>query len=194
MSLPTLTLLLAAGMLIASLPFHVEPPSQSPREPRKTRWIGCVLAASLAAALALVGIFLGARTWIGFGESSHATRTDVSQQRVRRCLPPGAGEITLYQELGGHFARYEVSEADFYGFLDALWEAEEGQSAHERAQMSGEGEPAKPKQFARRFELLGWKPLENAVTYYGPSKSSGAMTTYYYDPVAGVAYHDTGYW
>ncbi|MFT5107795.1 MAG: hypothetical protein ACI9UA_003429, partial [Pseudoalteromonas tetraodonis] len=27
-----------------------------------------------------------------------------------------------------------------------------------------------------------------------PSKASGAMTTYYFDREAGIAYHDTAYW
>ena len=35
---------------------------------------------------------------------------------------------------------------------------------------------------------------DKAVVYYSPSKGSGAMTTYYYDRKAGIAYHDTGYW
>ena len=46
----------------------------------------------------------------------------------------------------------------------------------------------------RGFQMVGWEPLENATTYYSPSKGSGAMTTYYYDKKAGIAYHDAGYW
>ncbi len=60
--------------------------------------------------------------------------------------------------------------------------------------MSGEGEPPNQERFAKRFERFGWQLLEKAITYYGPSKPSGAMTTYYYDRDAGIAYHDTGYW
>ncbi|MFT4550332.1 MAG: hypothetical protein ACI9MB_004309 [Verrucomicrobiales bacterium] len=102
---------------------------------------------------------------------------DVTDPRVTRCLPPGAGDIVLRSERGGHFARYMVSEKDFHHFLDGLWETNKDSSAHRREQMHGEGET-----------------VENAVQYYGPSKASGAMTTYYFDREAGIAYHDTAYW
>lgn len=60
--------------------------------------------------------------------------------------------------------------------------------------MAGEGEPANRERMARVFKAAGWEPLDNAITYYSPSKPSGAMTTYYYDREAEIAYHDTGYW
>ena len=93
-----------------------------------------------------------------------------------------------------HFARYKVSEADFKKFLDQQWEAKKESSAHQRDQMAGEGESANRQQMVRRFKAAGWEPLDNAITYYSPSKPSGAMTTYYYDRKAGIAYHDRGYW
>jgi hypothetical protein len=79
-------------------------------------------------------------------------------------------------------------------FLNKLWEAGKDSSAHERDSMAGEGEEASREGMVRRFKALGWKPLDNAVKYYSPSKPSGAMTTYYYDREAGIAYHDRGYW
>ena len=79
-------------------------------------------------------------------------------------------------------------------FLDQLWEAKKDSSAHKRELMSGEGEPTKQREMARFSKMVEWEPLENATTYYSPSKGSGAMTTYYYDKKAGIAYHDAGYW
>jgi hypothetical protein len=60
--------------------------------------------------------------------------------------------------------------------------------------MSGEGGPAKRENMVRRFESLGWEPLENAIIFYSPSEPNGAMTTYYFDSEAGSVYHDRGYW
>ena len=54
---------------------------------------------------------------------------------MKRCLPPGACDITLQKELGGHFARYTVSKTDYHNFLDALWEAHKDTSAHQREEM-----------------------------------------------------------
>ncbi|MGI9240529.1 MAG: hypothetical protein ACR2RV_06990 [Verrucomicrobiales bacterium] len=122
------------------------------------------------------------------------TYADVSNPRVKRCLPPGAEKITLRAERAGHFARYKVSEEGFHKYLNELWEKNGATSAHQRDQMHGEGEPADQDKLAERLEVLGWEPLKNAVIYYSPSKASGAMTTYYYDREAGTAFHDTGYW
>lgn len=122
------------------------------------------------------------------------TAAEVSDPRVKPCLPPEARNITVYRERGGHFARYTVSEAAFHRFLDDLWKAEKEDSAHRRDAMHGEGEPANPESLAKRFEPLGWEPLKNAVIYYSPSKANGAMTTYYFDRETGIAYHDAGYW
>ncbi len=127
-------------------------------------------------------------------DSTYAGYADVTDPRVRPCLPPGATDIELRSERGGHFARYTVDAEDFHQFLDGLWEANKDSSAHRREEMHGEGEPAKQEGMAQRFGPLGWKPLGNAVRYYSPSKASGAMTTYYFDREAGVAYHDRGYW
>ena len=126
--------------------------------------------------------------------SNFESYAEVTDGRLKRCLPPGASDITLNRERGGHFARYQVSEADFHDFLNSLWAAGVETSAHRRDEMHGEGEPAKPEDFARRFGPLGWKPLKSAVIYYSPSKPTGAMTTYYFDRTVGIAYHDSGYW
>ena len=128
------------------------------------------------------------------GKHSFQTVAEIADRRIKPCLPPQATEISLLSERSGHFARYKVAEADFMKFLDNLWEAKKDSSAHKREMMSGEGEPANRERMARRFKAAGWEPLDNAITYYSPSKPSGAMTTYYYDREAGIAYHDTGYW
>jgi hypothetical protein len=122
------------------------------------------------------------------------TAAEVSDPRVRQCLPPGARDITVRLERGGHFARYRVSEAEFHKFLNSLWETEKDNSAHQRDEMHGEGEAANQERLAQRFKPLGWKPLKGAVIYFSPSKPSGAMTTYYFEREAGIVYHDTGYW
>ena len=100
----------------------------------------------------------------------------------------------MLSERSGHLARYKVKETDFMRFLDELWEAKKDSSAHKRDEMSGEGEPANRETMAIYLKATGWKPLDNAITYFSPSKRSGAMTTYYYDREAGIAYHDAGYW
>jgi hypothetical protein len=128
------------------------------------------------------------------GKHSFKTAAEVSDRRIKPCLPPQATEISLLSERSGHFARYKVAEADLMTFLDKLWEAKKDSSAHKRDEMHGEGEPANRERMARRFKAAGWEPLDKAVVYYSPSKGSGAMTTYYYDREAGIAYHDTGYW
>jgi hypothetical protein len=128
------------------------------------------------------------------GKHNFKTVAEIADPRIKPCLPPQATEISLLSERGGHFARYTVSEADFKKFLDQLWEAKNDSSAHQREMMAGEGEPANRESMARRFKAAGWEPLNNAITYYSPSKPNGAMTTYYYDRDAGIAYHDTGYW
>ena len=128
------------------------------------------------------------------GKQNFHTVAEIKDRRIQPCLPPQATEISLLSERGGHFARYKVKEADFMKFLDQLWEAKKGSSAHKREEMAGEAEPANQERMARRFQAIGWEPLDNAITYYSPSKPNGAITTYYYDREAGVAYHDTGYW
>lgn len=128
------------------------------------------------------------------GRHSFERVAEIADPRIKPWLPPQATEIALVSERGGHFARYKVGEREFLAFVDQLWEAGKDESAHEREAMSGEREPAKADQMVRRFGNLKWEPLENAVIYYSPSKSNGAMTTYYYDRKVGIAYHDRGYW
>jgi hypothetical protein len=128
------------------------------------------------------------------GKHSFKTVAEIADRRIKPCLPPQATAISLLSERGGHFARYKISESDFMKFLDQLWEAKNTSSAHKRDRMAGEGEQANRDRMARVFKAAGWEPLDNAVTYFSPSKPSGAMTTYYYDREAGIAYHDTGYW
>ena len=128
------------------------------------------------------------------GKYNFKTVEEIADRRIRPTLPPQATEISLLSTRGGHFARYRVEEDHFIEFLDKLWEAKKNSSAHKRDLMHGEGEPVNRERMAKRFKVAGWEPLENSVSYFSPSKPSGAMTTYYYDREAGIAYHDTGYW
>lgn len=128
------------------------------------------------------------------GKHSFQSVAEITDSRIKPWLPPEATNISLMSDRGGHFARYQVAEVDFKKFINKLWKDQGEDSAHERESMFGEGEPAREETMVRRFEPLGWQPLRNAIIYYSPSKSSGAMTTYYYDRDAGVAYHDRGYW
>ncbi len=128
------------------------------------------------------------------GKHRFKTVAEISDQRIKSCLPPQATEITLLSERGGHFARYKITETDLIKFLDKLWEAKKDSSAHKRDMMAGEGEPARRESMVRNFKATGWEPLENAIAYYSPSKRNGAITTYYYDREAGIAYHNAGYW
>lgn len=128
------------------------------------------------------------------GEHSFKTAAEIADSRIKPWLPPQATEISLLSERNGHYARYKVEEDHFMKFLDGLWEADKDSSAHKRDEMHGEGEPANRERMATRFKAAGWEPLDKALVYYSPSKGSGAITTYYYDREAGVAYHDRGYW
>ena len=128
------------------------------------------------------------------GKRSVQSVDEIEDPRIKPWLPQQASDISLFSETSGHFARYKVAEKDFKEFIDKLWEEKRDVSAHKRDSMSGEGEPVKREKMVRRFESLGWEPLENAIIFYSPSKPNGAMTTYYFDREAGIAYHDCGYW
>ena len=127
------------------------------------------------------------------GEHRFKTADEVLDDRIKPWLPPQATEISLLSERNGHYARYKVEEDHFMKFLDGLWEADKGRSAHKRDEM-GEGGPGSPERIAERLKTVGKEPLGNFRVYYSPSKQSAAMTTYFYDREAGIAYHDRGYW
>ncbi|MFM8931550.1 MAG: hypothetical protein ACKOS8_06705 [Gemmataceae bacterium] len=135
------------------------------------------------------------------GKHTFKTFSEITDPRILNCLPLKAKEISIVSERGGHFARYKIGEADFMKFQDYLWEASMGNSAHKRGSMESEGEPVTWKYISQNFKASGldlqangWEPLENAILYYGPSKKNGAITAYFYDRKAGVAYHSAGYW
>ena len=127
------------------------------------------------------------------GKHSFKTLSEIDDPRIEPWIPKQATEISLVCNRGGHLARYKIQELQFLKFVDSLWGKSDA-SAHKRSEMSGEGEPVSSDEVARRFKRAGWAPLENATTYYGPSQSNGAITTYYFDREAGVVYHDRGYW
>ena len=128
------------------------------------------------------------------GDHRFKTADEVLDHRIKPWLPPQATEISLLSERNGHYARYKVEQDHFMKFLDGLWEADKGSSAHKREEMAGEGEPGNPESIAKRLKTVGQEPLGNFRVYYSPSKGSAAMTTYFYDREAGIAYHDRGYW
>ena len=119
---------------------------------------------------------------------------EVLDRRIKPWLPPQATEISLLSERSGHYARYKVEEADFMKFLDRLWEADKGSSAHKRDEMAAKVSQATRRAWRNVSKLPDRNLSATSVTYYSPSKPSGAMTTYYYDREAGIAYHDRGYW
>ena len=119
---------------------------------------------------------------------------ELADLRIKPWLPKQATDISVVSEGGGHFARYKVTENELKAFLDNLWKEQGDDSGHNRDSMSGEGQPATKERMVSRFDSLGWGPIENAVIFYSPSKRNGAMTTYYFDRQAGIAYHDCGCW
>lgn len=127
------------------------------------------------------------------GDHRFATAAEVLDRRIKPWLPPQAKEISLLSERGGHYARYKVEEEQFIKFLDDLWQADNGKSAHKREERD-EGEFGSPARIAKLLKTDGEESLENFKVYYGPSKASAAITIYYYDQESGVAYHDRGYW
>jgi len=127
------------------------------------------------------------------GKHSFRKTAEIADSRINPWLPPQATEISVVSLRNGHYARYKVEEGHFTKFLDGLWEADKGKSAHKRDEME-EGGPGNPESLAKRFDPAAQKPAGNFKVYYGPSKRSAAMTTYYYDRETGIAYHDRGYW
>ncbi len=127
------------------------------------------------------------------GKHSFKTLAEIDDPRIEPWIPPQATEISLVCDRGGHLARYKIRREHFVKFVELLWDKPKD-SAHKRSEMSGEGEPVSSEEVAKRFMRAGWEPLDNATAYYGPSESNGAITTYYFDREAGVAYHDRGYW
>ncbi|MDG2124494.1 MAG: hypothetical protein P8J87_12385 [Verrucomicrobiales bacterium] len=128
------------------------------------------------------------------GEHSFQTADEVADSQIKPWLPRQATEITLRSERNGHYARYELAEKDFMRFLDDIREADKGKSAHKRGERSGGGTVAKPERIENRFKRAGWENQGKFTIHHGPSKRSSAVTTYYYDREAGIAYQDRGYW
>lgn len=127
------------------------------------------------------------------GEHRFKTAAEVLDRRIKPWIPPQATEVSLLSERNGHYARYKVKEDHFIKFLDGLWAADMGKSAHKREDMK-EGSPGNPESIAKRLKTVGKEPLGNFKVYYSPSKQSSAMTTYFYDRETGIVYHDRGYW
>ena len=114
----------------------------------------------------------------------------VADPRIKPYLPPKATDIVIFSERGGHFARYKVSLDDFIEFLDELWKRDGEASVQEREEM----QPVKAAATDRFRKAAGWEPLQDAIRFHGPTKSNGAMTTFFYDRTTGTVYHDRGYW
>ncbi len=120
-----------------------------------------------------------------FNKDIHFTSfSDISETHIKRFLPPNAVDITLHLQRNGHFANYKVSEEDFIKFLNVLWKKDKWEK----------GKAVSKKNMAKQFQNLGWDPLENAIIYSSPIQPNGAMTNYYFDAKAGIAYENTGYW
>ena len=120
-----------------------------------------------------------------FNKDIHfATFSDILEPHIKRFVPPNAVNITLYLQRNGHFANYKVSEEDFINFLNVLWEKDKWEK----------GKAVSKTEMAKQFQKLGWDPLENAISYSSPIQPNGAMTNYYFDAKAGIAYENTGYW
>ena len=127
------------------------------------------------------------------GKHRFKSVAEISDSRIKPWLPPQATEISVLSLRNGHFARYKVDEDHFMKFLDGLWEADKGNSAHQRGEM-GEGEAGNPERVAKRFKTAEQEAQGDFTVYYSPSKRSAAMTTYYFDRKSGIVYHDRGYW
>jgi hypothetical protein len=127
------------------------------------------------------------------GKHQFQTADRVADPRIKPYLPPKATDIVIFSERGGHFARYKVSRDDFTEFLNELWKRDGADSVQER-EIPGEMKPVGPAAMDRIRKVAGWEPLQDAIRFYGPTKSNGAMTTFFYDRTTGTVYHDRGYW
>lgn len=124
------------------------------------------------------------------GKHQFESAKQVGDPRIKPYLPPTATDVELFSERGGHFAKYKVSRDDFEQFLTELWKRDGKDSVQER----DEPTPVAPAATARFRKAAGWESLKNPIRFEGPTKSNGAMTTFYYDRNTGTVYHDRGYW
>lgn len=118
----------------------------------------------------------------------------VADPRIKPYLPRKATDIEIFSERGGHYARYKVSLDDFKEFLDELWKRDGDDSVEERGDIDAERKPVGPAATEKFRKVAGWEPLQDAIPFSGPTKSNGAMTTFFYDRMTGTVYHDRGYW
>ena len=118
----------------------------------------------------------------------------VADPRIQPYLPRKATDIEIFSERGGHYARYKVSLDDFTEFLDELWKRDGDDSVQERREIHAERKPVGPAATEKFRKAAGWEPLQDAIPFSGPTKSNGAMTTFFYDRTTGTVYHDRGYW
>ncbi|MDG2221362.1 MAG: hypothetical protein P8L85_08285 [Rubripirellula sp.] len=118
----------------------------------------------------------------------------VADPRIKPYLPRKATDVVIFSERGGHYARYKVTLDDFTEFLDELWKRDGDTSVQKRDEIDRERKPVGPSVTEKFREVAGWAPLEDAIHFSGPTKSNGAMTSFFYDRATGTVYHDRGYW
>lgn len=133
------------------------------------------------------------RTFLS-GKHQFQTADMVVDPRIKPYLPRKATDIELFSERGGHYARYKVSLDHFKEFLDELWKRDGDDSVEVRRAIDTERKPVRPAATEKFRKVAGWKLLQDAISFSGPTKSNGAMTTFFYDRMTGTVYHDRGYW
>lgn len=161
---------------------------------RKPRPLWLKIAFGCLGLLVVSALLLAWFLWRLFSPATYDTHQDIGDRGIARTIPESARDITLHSELNGHFVRYRVAPGDFRAFIDELWRTEGPTSAHQRHEMTDEGQPTAPARIENRFGRFGWEALPNAVTYIGPSASNGGGSSYYYDATRMMVYQDTGYW
>jgi hypothetical protein len=118
----------------------------------------------------------------------------VADPRIKPYLPREATDIVIFSERGGHYARYKISLDDFTNFLDELWKRDGNTSVEQRSEIDHERRKVRPADTEIFRKIAGWEPLRDAITFSGPTKSNGAMTTFFFDRTTGTVYHNRGYW
>lgn len=141
-----------------------------------------------------------------YGERHYQEAGEIRNPLIQHYLPASATNITLLTGGAGHYARYNISEADFHTFLNGVWEQyridfaeEKGPTywvdySEEEIQRELKGTPVDTFSFPEPVKELNWAPLQNTVVHGGPRRNSSAGATYWFDRKAGVAFHNAGYW
>ena len=152
------------------------------------------LATAIIACVAFIPSCVGIMAVVDtqrFGVFEYDAFGQVSDFRVERYLPPAARAITIDKRPQGYRARYRITGAELWAYLDDLWTRYGDRSVVKRGELSGNPSFNLESQ-KDRFGDLGWPPLADAIHDHSPIAENGAGFFVWYDAKAGIAYEYAG--